>query len=83
MEIATEVFYLVTGPRYANICLDGDISPASVTECIQHSSYFAFRGCKVYTNLLNKSRFIPVRLDGVILNEDLFNKFLEILIKGG
>lgn len=82
MEINTKVFYLVTNPNATSIQVGEGLQHGIITECIQYSSPYSLKGCKVYTHLLNPHRFIPVRLDNVIVNEDLFNKFLETLIKG-
>lgn len=83
MEINTEVFYLVVTPCATGIQFDSSSSQHTViTECIQYSSSYSLKGCKVYTYLLNPHRFIPVRLNNVIVNEVLFNKFLEGLLKG-
>ena len=81
MEKNTSVFYLVTEPSNMRMLFDSSVAPVSVPECIQYSPEIKLK-CKVYVDLYNTERFTPVRSGGCIINTDLFNKFLEMLIKG-
>lgn len=89
MEKATHLFFIVTNssPLVTKVLFDLDTKDISVIECIQHplvksTHSFSYRPVKVYLDLLDLNRFTPIRLNNVIIDEDLFNKFLEALIKG-